>query len=250
VYDKIGEGYVRHRQPDPRLVERFHAALGSARSVLNVGAGAGSYEPDDRTTVAVEPSDVMLAQRPPGAAPGVKARAEALPFVADAFDAVMALLTVHHWSDHAAGLAECVRVARDRVVLFTCDPDWDGFWLVQEYLPEFLAHDRAQLPTLNALTSGFGAECDVTITPVPIPHDCADGFLGAYWRRPEAYLDPSVRAGISSFVRMPHAAVKLEALRDDLASGVWQERNRSLFDKEELDIGYRLVVAQFTPQRA
>jgi SAM-dependent methyltransferase len=249
TYDEIGWGYARHRMPDPRLSEQIHRALGRARTVLNVGAGAGSYEPADRTTVALEPSAVMLSQRPPGAAPAVQGRAEALPFLAGAFDAVMAVLTVHHWSDQAAGLAECVRVAGDRVVLFTYDPTSVGFWLVRDYLPEFLARDREQFPTLDALASAFGPGVEVTVTPVPVPHDCVDGFLGAFWRRPETYLQPSVQAGISSFARMPHAAEKLEALRDDLASGVWQERNRSLLGEEELDVGYRLVVGRLKRQR-
>ncbi len=233
TYDALGRGYTRRRRADPRIAEHLHAALGAARSVLNVGAGAGSYEPDDRTIVAVEPSSVMLAQRPGSAAPAVNARAEALPFADQAFDAVMGVLTVHHWTDRLAGLAECTRVARDRVILFTWDPSAEGFWLVQEYLPEFLALDRVQFPSMDTIMSAFGSAEQVTVRSVPVPHDCTDGFLGAYWRRPDAYLDPIVQAGISSFVRAPVAAEKLEILRRDLASGAWQSRHGAVRTLEE-----------------
>lgn len=243
TYDTIGQRYSRQRRSDPRLAARLRAALGPARSVLNVGAGAGSYEPEERFTIAAEPSAVMLAQRPRGAAPAVRARAEELPFADRAFDAVLAVLTVHHWIDQAAGLAECARVARQRVVLFTWDPASAGFWLVQEYLPAFLALDRAQFPSMDALAAAFGPDVHVTATTVPIPHDCIDGFLGAFWRRPEAYLDPTVQAGISSFPRVPEAVKQLEGLRADLASGAWQVRHDALLTRVELDIGYRLVVA-------
>jgi SAM-dependent methyltransferase len=244
TYDTIGRGYTRQRRPDPRIARQLQAALGPARSVLNVGAGAGSYEPEGRTVVAAEPSGVMLAQRPPEAAPAVRARAEALPFADRSFDAVMAVLTLHHWADQAAGLAECVRVARDRVVLLTCDPACTGFWLVDDYLPEFLELDHIQLPSIPTIKEAFGPGVQVTSTPVPVPHDCVDGFLGAFWRRPAAYLDPTVQAGISSFARLPDAAKKLERLRADLASGAWQARHGALLEREALDIGYRIVVAR------
>jgi SAM-dependent methyltransferase len=249
TYDMLGRGYTRRRQPDPRLSQQLYAALGSVRSVLNVGAGAGSYEPNNRRTVAVEPSSVMLAQRPTGAAPAVSARAEALPFGDQAFDAVMGVLTVHHWTDRLAGLAECTRVARERVVLFTWDPSADGFWLVQDYLPEFLVLDRVQFPSMDLLRSTFEAAAKVTVLPVPIPHDCTDGFLGAYWRRPEAYLDPTVQNGISSFGRVD-AAEKLQILRTDLASGAWQARHGAVLKFQEYDVGYRIVIAQLRAGRA
>lgn len=242
LYDDIGRGYARQRRSDPRIAAQLRAALGDAPSVLNVGAGAGSYEPDDRTVVAVEPSAVMLAQRPPGSAPAVRARAEALPFADRAFAAVLAVLTLHHWADRAAGLAECARVARKRVVLLTWDAASDGFWLVQDYFPEFLEIDRQRFPAMEAYARMFGPGARVEVLPVPIPRNCVDGMLGAYWARPEAYLDAQVRAGISSFAH-PGAEQGLERLASDLASGAWHERHGHLLQLDELDLGYRLVVA-------
>lgn len=242
AYDTIGRTYARQRRPDPRIAAQLTAALGGARSVLNVGAGAGSYEPPERDVVALEPSAVMLAQRPPGAAPAVRGRAEALPFAARAFDAVLGVLTLHHWGDRAAGLAECARVARARVVLLTWDPDADAFWLVRDYLPAFAALDRRQFPPLSAYAAAFGPGARVEIAAVPVPRDCVDGFLGAYWARPAAYLDPAVQAGISSFAH-PGAAPGLARLRADLASGAWQARYGQILATEALDVGYRLVVA-------
>lgn len=243
AYDTIGRGYIQQRRPDPRIAARLLAALGNARSVLNVGAGTGSYEPTDRSVVAVEPSAVMLAQHPPDAAPAAKARAEALPIPDRAFDAVMAVLTLHHWSDRAAGLAECARVARDRVVLLTWDPDADAFWLLQDYLPEIAAVDRRIFPPISAYEQAFGPDARVEIEPVPVPRDCVDGFLGAYWARPAAYLDPAVRAGISSFAQ-PGVDAGLERLAADLASGAWHGRHGNLVEADERDLGYRLVVAR------
>ena len=242
VYDQIGQGYSRQRRPDPRIAAPLMAALGDAQSVLNVGAGAGSYEPPDRSVVAVEPSAVMLAQRSSGAAPAVQARAEALPFPDRAFDAVMAVLTLHHWTDRGAGLAECARVARERVVLLTWDPAADGFWLLRDYLPAFVEIDRRIFPPMAAYQAVFGPGARVEIAGVPIPRDCVDGFLGAYWARPAAYLDPAVRAGISTFAH-PGTEPGLERLRADLASGAWHDRHGHLLAEDALDLGYRLVVA-------
>lgn len=249
VYDSIGHGYARQRRPDPRIAARLTAALGDARSVLNVGAGAGSYEPDDRRVVAVEPSAVMLGQRPPGAAPAVQARAEALPFAAGSFDAVMGILTLHHWADSAGGLAECARVARRRVVLLTWDPAADAFWLLREYLPAFAEADRRQFLPMSAYSGAFGPGVPVEVAPVPVPRDCADGFLGAFWARPAAYLDPSVRAGVSSFAR-PGVEAGLERLRTDLESGAWHARHGHLLAADALDLGYRLIVAELLDHAA
>ncbi len=245
LYDAIGRSYAVRRRPDPRIAARLAAALGAAGSVLNVGAGAGSYEPAGRVVAAAEPSAVMLAQRPAGAAPAVRARAEALPFADRAFDAVLAVLTVHHWGDQAAGLAECARVARDRVVLLTWDPESGGFWLVQEYFPGFMEEDRRRFPPVAAYETAFAPGTRVEILPVPVPRDCMDGFLGAYWARPAAYLDPAVRAGISSFAA-PGVEPGLEKLRADLASGGWQARYGGLLDADALDLGYRIVVAHLS----
>ncbi|HUQ83224.1 MAG TPA: class I SAM-dependent methyltransferase [Gemmatimonadaceae bacterium] len=249
MYDTIGMGYARLRRPDSRIAAQIMAALGDARSVLNVGAGAGSYEPQDRRVVAVEPSAVMLAQRPPGIAPAVRARAEALPFPDRVFDAVLAVLTLHHWADRARGLRECARVSRRRVVLLTWDPAADAFWLVREYLPSFADVDRRQFPPLAAYGDAFGPGARIAVTPVPIPRDCADGFLGAYWARPAAYLDPVVRAGISSFAH-PGWEPGLERLRSDLVSGAWHARHGHLLTAPALDLGYRLVTAELSDRAA
>jgi len=228
------------RRPDPRIAAAIAEALGDAASVLNVGAGAGSYEPADRRLVAVEPSRAMLRQRPAGAAPAVRAVAGALPFRDGAFGATLAILTLHHWSDRPRGLAELARVAARRVVVLTWDPSSTGFWLVDDYFPELAAIDRAISPRLAELEGAWGA-LDVRV--VPVPHDCRDGFLGAYWRRPAAYLDPAVRAGMSTFTKLAAVEPGLARLHRDLADGTWTRRHGHLLERTELDLGYRLVVA-------
>ena len=182
----------------------------------------------------------MLSQRPPSAAPAVRAIAEALPFQDQAFDIVLAILTVHHWSDQKRGLEECARVARDGVVILTWDPDADGFWLVRDYFPEILAIDRRIFPPMKLLSAVLGP---IDVQPLPIPGDCVDGFLGAYWQRPEAYLDEDVRAGISAFSRLTDIDPQLARLEHDLASGDWARRNADLRHCADLDVGYRLVLA-------
>ena len=241
LYDSIGKGYTAVRREDPRIAARIRAALGDARSVVNVGAGTGAYEPPELDVVAVEPSEVMIAQRPEGAAPVVRAHAEELPFDDDRFDAAMAVLSDHHWDDHERGLAELRRVAR-RVVLFTWDPATAReTWIVSEYFPCFE----------ELIPAGYRIEMTVArlgggrIEPVSIPHDCLDGFFHAYWRRPEAYLDPQVRAGISAFALMDPACVEegLARLAADLESGACRRRHADLLELDELDSGYRLIVA-------
>jgi SAM-dependent methyltransferase len=242
VYDRIGAGYTATRRPDPRIALAIDAALGDARTVVNVGAGAGAYEPRDRRLVAVEPSRAMIGQRPRGAAPCVQGAAERLPFRDRAVDACLAVLTLHHWTDPAAGLAELRRVARRRVVVLTWDPaSWGGFWLTVEYFPEIL--DLPRFRSMAALERSLGP---IRVVPVPIPHDCSDGFLGAFWRRPEAYLDPAVRRAMSGFAQLDPAIVArgIARLRDDLRSGRWQARHGALQARESLDLGYRLVVAE------
>ncbi len=245
IYDTIGRGYAQQRRPDPRIAAQLLAALGDARQVLNVGAGTGSYEPSDRLVVAVEPSSVMLAQRSPDAAPAVQARAEALPFSDRSFDAVLAILTLHHWTDRASGLAECVRVARERVVLLTWDPASEAFWLLRDYVPMLIEVDRQQFPPMTAYGEALGRGVQIETIAVPVPHDCIDGFLGAYWARPAAYLDPAVRAGISLFAQ-PGLEEGLERLRADLESGAWHARYGYLLEADSLDIGYRMIVANLT----
>lgn len=240
AYDTIGINYANLRQPDPRIEAAISTALGDAVTVLNVGAGTGSYEPTDRAVTALEPSIEMIRQRPAGAAPVIRGCAEDLPFADNAFDAVMAVLTVHHWSDRPRGLAELRRVARGPVVILTFDPAHQGFWLT-DYLPELISIDAAQMPPMSAYAATLGP---VRITPVPIPHDCADGFLAAYWRRPSAYLDPRIRAAISCFWAMEDVEVKLERLARDLETGAWAERYGDLLRRESCDMGYRLVVGK------
>ena len=243
-YDEIGVGYARTRQPDPRIAAHIHAALGDAASVVNVGAGAGSYEPADRAVFAIEPSATMVRQRPPSAAPVARGAAEQVPLPDDAVDAALAILTVHHWSDAARGVSELRRVARKRVVFFTWDTDvWESFWLVDEYFPSIRAIDRdRELPIADLVAAAGRAE----VRPVLVPHDCIDGFHGAYWRRPAAYLDPAVRAGISTYSLMEPRDIEagLARLGTDLESGAWQARHRDLLEREELDLGYRLVVME------
>ncbi len=239
LYDAIGAAYAGTRVPDPRIASAIEHALGDASTVLNVGAGTGSYEPLGRRVVAVEPSIIMLRQRRGEAAAAVPARAEALPFARNSFDAVLAVLTVHHWTDQMAGLLECGRVARRKVVILTWDPMTAGFWLVREYFPELLAHDQRMFPRLEVFADAFAA---VEVVPLPVPADCTDGFLGAFWHRPEAYLDPRVRAGMSSFAHVPDATPALLQLEADVASGAWETRHGELREKAVLDVGYRIVV--------
>ncbi len=242
VYDRIGSSYAAARKADPRIAARIFAALGDARQVLNVGAGSGSYEPTHCQVVAVEPSRVMASQRLPDAAPCVLASAEALPFMDCAVDAVLCVLTVHHWSDLAAGFAELRRVARRRVVVLAWDPVLElRFWLVERYLPEVRALDEPRAPTLERFRELLpGARLE----PVPIAHDCQDGFLGAFWRRPEAYLEPAVCAGMSGLRQLEPSVLErgLARLRAELHDGTWQRSFGHLLHSEELDLGYRLVI--------
>jgi SAM-dependent methyltransferase len=239
LYDAIGQGYNVHRRPDPRIASAIVEALGPVDTVVNVGAGAGSYEPRDRRVVAVEPSRAMIGQRRPGSAPVVQASATALPFRAAAFDAALAVLTVHHWPDRARGLAELTRVAR-RVAILTWDPASSGFWLVDDYFPEIVVIDRPIFPALDELRRLLGP---IEVRPLPVPHDCTDGFLGAYWRRPHAYLDAGVRGAISTFSKLGPIDGALARLERDLADGAWAQRHGHLLARTELDLGYRLIVA-------
>jgi SAM-dependent methyltransferase len=241
LYDQIGATYTSTRRPDPRLAHAIMRALGRAATVVNVGAGAGAYEPTDRSMVAVEPSSHMIRQRAAGTALVVQASAEALPFRDRSFDAAVALLTLHHWTDWRRGLDEMKRVA-DRVVAFTFEPGEVGnFWLTDAYFPEIVELDRGRCPSVADLVRHLG-ECRVD--RIAIPHDCADGFLAAYWRRPEAYLDPKRRAGMSGFALLDPSVVTrgVTRLKADLESGAWEERFGHLRRLDALDVCYRLVV--------
>jgi SAM-dependent methyltransferase len=240
LYDAIGVGYGHHRRPDPRIAAAIADALGTAKSVLNVGAGAGSYEPSDRAVVAVEPSRAMIRQRPADSAPVVQASATHLPFRDAAFAAALAVLTVHHWPDRARGLAELARVARQRVVVLTWDPAFSGFWLVDDYFPEIWTIDRPIFPSIDEYRQVLG---NVECRPLLVPHDCTDGFLGAYWRRPEAYLDPGVRGAISTFAKIADVEPGVARLQRDIEDGSWKRRHGHLQEKREVDLGYRLIIA-------
>lgn len=249
-YEEIGRGYGERRHTDPQIAAQLEAALGDARTVLNVGAGAGSYEPAGRELTAVEPSAEMIAQRPPGAAPAIQAGAEQLPFEDDSFDAAMAVFSDHHWRDRERGLRELRRVARDRVLVLNADPgEAESFWLTREYLPSFLD----LIPAPYRVAGHWAGELrellgEIEVLPVPVPHDCRDGFYQAYWRRPHAYLDPATRDGISVFHRLPadEVSAAVERLGRDLENGAWAESHGELLDCAELDVGLRLVVAEPT----
>jgi len=242
-YDELGRTYSATRQADPRIAAIITTTLAGQRSVINIGAGTGSYEPA-QTVAAIEPSLVMIAQRPVGSAPAIRAVAEHVPLRDNCADAALAVLTIHHWTDLAAGVAEMRRVARRRLVFLTWDPAVisEAFWLLAEYLPEAGAADAALAVPIDRLTALLD---DPAIAPVPVPHDCADGFGAAFWRRPEAYLDATVQAGMSLFTKVGQRLVRpgLDRLAADLASGRWYGEHAGLLDRTELDVGYRLVTA-------
>ena len=242
-YDRLGTTYTATRREDPELARQIHAALGAGRTLLNVGAGAGAYEPRDRTVLAVEPSPVMIAQRPAHAAPAVVGVAERLPFVDGAFDAAMALHTVHHWSDPAAGLAELRRVAR-RVVVVAGDADViDRLWLTAEYFPGLAFGARREVQP-QAIADRLGGRTE--IRPLHVPAACLDGFTEAFLARPEAYLDPGVRRNMSTFRLLPdeEESAGVDRLRHDLDTGLWDARHGELRRRSHLDAGLRIVISQ------
>ncbi len=244
VYDTIGRGYVAHRRPDPRweAVVAEHLGADPGDTVVNVGAGSGSYEPTHCAVVAIEPSTVMVAQRPPGAAPAVRADASALPLPSRCADVTLAILTIHHWDDATAGLAELCRVAPRRVVLAIDFEIHSHFWLLDEYLPEVGDSTRRCGPAADDIAAAIGA---TTSVPLPVPRDMEDGVLGAYWCRPEAYLDPAVRANASGLALADPAVVAraMVSLEADVAGGAWYRRHADLMARESVDLGYRLLVA-------
>lgn len=239
IYDRIGIGYSALRKPDPRISAAIRSALGPVETVLNVGAGTGYYEPLDCDVTTVEPSLEMIRQRDPLAAKAIRAHAEALPFDDDRFDASMATLTVHHWSGREKGLHEMRRVTRGPVVLLTFDPAHRGAWLT-DYFPELITLNERQMPSMSDYEKWLG---QVRILPLPDPHDCTDGFLYAYWRRPAAYLDAQVRSGRSSFWAMNNAQEGLGRLAQDLESGTWDCRYGEVRALAACDVGYQLVIA-------
>jgi SAM-dependent methyltransferase len=245
-YDRIGKGYVRHRRPDPRFAAAIETALGDARTVVNVGAGAGSYEPADRHVIAIEPSDVMAGQRPSHLAPAVRATAGRLPLRDASVDAAMAVLTLHHWDyEQREGVRELRRVSRGPVVLLTVDPRVSGAtWMMADYLPEVADLDHAIFPLPEALADWLGGA--VTVDVLPVPRDTPDHTLLSFWAHPERVLDDGARAATSGFARMQPAIVDrcVAAVGRDLASGAWDARHGHLRDLDAYDAGLRLVVAR------
>ncbi len=240
LYDTIGKGYAEYRKPDPRIATQIEDALGGARTIVNIGAGTGSYEIPGKHIAAVEPSAEMRAQRAPDAVKAIEGSAEAIPFPDKSFDAATAFLTTHHWADQEKGLREMKRVARKRCVFF--DQDFTGidFWLLNDYFPDVIPNFSALLP-LDKAQQVFGA---IRIVPVPVPHDCTDGFMCAYWRRPQAYLDAGVRGAISFFSWARDVDERIAKLRSDLEDGAWVRRNGHILQETERDFGYRLVIAE------
>jgi SAM-dependent methyltransferase len=246
-YDQTGITYSQTRRPDSRIAAAIDRALVDVVSVANIGAGTGSYEPA-QTIAAVEPSRVMIRQRPTGTAPAVQATAEALPLQTGAVEAALAVLTVHHWTDLAAGVTEMLRVARRRVIILTWDHKLiQNFWLLRDYVPAAAETDARLAVPIDDLVSLLGRDT-VSVVTVPVPHDCVDGFGGAYWRRPHAYLDDTIQRGMSLFTMTPKNEVQegLTRLKDDLSTGEWQRRHADLLQKSELDLGYRLLIAELS----
>jgi SAM-dependent methyltransferase len=244
AYDQIGRGYSNVRQPDPRIAARIDAALGDARTVLNVGAGTGSYEPTDREVTAVEPSAQMIAQRPAGSAPVVQASAEELPFAADSFDAAMGVLTAHHWTDLGAGLKEMRRVTRQRILIVAFDPGaLANLWITRDYFPAMLELKRRSPVTSTELARMLST---AHRSPIPVPRDCTDQFFAALWARPEMLFDEEVVRPMWAWQSISEAARRegRERLAADLKSGAWDERYGHLREMAELDVGLRLVVAE------
>jgi len=240
-YDRIGQVYAQHRKPDPRWSEQIHAALGDAERIINVGAGTGNYEPTNRQVVAVEPSAVMIAQRPAG--PVVQGVAEALPVPDQTFDAAMGLLTAHHWSDVAAGLNEMARVAKHQILMIFEPEISHQFWLL-DYFPS----GRHSSTEVNAPTeASLRQHCNVIdVQVMAVPAGCTDGVAAAHWDRPERYLDAGVQASISLLAMLPEdvRAAGTARLSRDLESGAWDAKHGHLRAVDAHDFGYRLVTSE------
>ncbi|MBN7796327.1 class I SAM-dependent methyltransferase [Parahaliea mediterranea] len=238
-YDTLAADYVSYRVPDPRIEAAIRRHISPGDSILNVGAGQGAYEPDGFNVVALEPSREMIARRSSKKAPTIQGMAERLPFKDDSFDTALGVLTLHHWQDIQQGLSELKRVTRGKIILLTWNGDYGEFWL-PDYLPEIAVIDVGLFPSIGALSELLGGA--VSVETIAIPHDCTDGFMCAYWRRPEMYLDASARQAMSMFSMLGSVEEGLIQLSDDLEAGYWHKKYQSLLGKDQLDCGYRLVV--------
>jgi SAM-dependent methyltransferase len=241
IYDNIGHNYSVTRCTDPKIAKQLYDELHGATRIVNIGAGTGSYEPENIELVAVEPSSVMISQRKVGSHRVEQAFAENLPFENSSFSHAMTVLSMHHWQDRARAFREINRVATEKFVAITWDPKSDPFWLTREYFPEIYEMDKTIFPDLEELADFFD---EVTIRPLQIPDDCQDGFLTAFWKRPEAYLNSKVRQAMSPFSKIKNLSEGLQKLEDDLASGAWARNNRDILDSSYLDVGYRLISAR------
>ena len=243
-YDAIGADYAATRREDPRIARLIHAALGDAQTVVNVGAGAGSYEPRDRRVIAIEPSDVMIAQRASDRSPAIRAGAYPLPLADRSVDAATAILTVHHWdADQERGVKELRRIARGPVVILTFDPDVSArMWLVADYLPEVAELDRRTCPSPDRVATWLGSDVDVQV--VPVHRDTPDWMLASFWAHPERVLDPRARNATSGFARMrPEVVARVvDAVARDLRDGTWDARHGHLRYLHQYDAGLRLLV--------
>ena len=241
LYDDIGKGYSATRCTDPKIAAQLHLELEGATRIVNIGAGTGSYEPDNAELVAVEPSSAMIVQRKRDSYRVEKAFAEKLPFEDDSFSHAMTVNSLHHWRSRDLAFREINRVATEKFIAITWDPDADPFWLTRDYFPEIYAMDKLIFPRLNELDKYFD---DVSVKPLLIPNDCRDGLLAAFWQRPSAYLDGKVRQSMSAFFKIKNLAQGLQNLADDIASGAWREKNRAILDSLSLDVGYKLITAK------
>ena len=239
LYDRIGSNYAIGRRTDPIISSYIFQFLADSDSIVNIGAGAGSYEPSGKNLVAVEPSITMISQRSSGACQVKQAFAESLPFKDGSFSHSMTVLSMHHWSDRKSAFEEVKRVTTKRFIAVTWNPDSDPYWLTQEYFPEIHDIDRLLFPSLDELTSAFPG---IRFYPLAIPADCVDGFTAAYWARPHAYLNLEVRSGMSTFNKIENLASGLEKLSMDLNSGCWENRNARLRPLDQLDVGYTVAV--------
>jgi len=241
IYDGIGINYSVTRCTDPKIAKQLYSELQGAARIVNIGAGTGSYEPENVELVAVEPSSKMISQRKIGSHSVEKAFAENLPFENNSFSHAMTVLSMHHWENRELAFSEINRVVTEKFVAITWDPKSAPFWLTRDYFPEIYEVDKCIFPELEELNEHFD---EVKMIPLQIPSDCADGFLAAFWKRPEAYLSSKVRQSISAFPKLKNLSEGLQKLEDDLASGLWEKNNHAILSSSSLDVGYRVISAK------